>query len=73
MVIVTGGFTVTDKGCTALTAPTLSVTVTVKLKTVADATTGAVPPSVAPDTVSQAGKLAPEKVKPAVPPPSVSV
>lgn len=60
VVMVTGAFTVMDNGCTALTAPALSVTVTEKLNGVDDATAGAVPLRVAPVSVSQAGRLAAE-------------
>ncbi len=73
VVISTGGFTVTERGCEVLTAPALSVTVTAKLKMVDDATTGAVPESTpAPESESHAGRPDPCQENGEVPPVSAN-
>lgn len=73
VVMVTGGFTVTDKDCALLPAPSASVTATLKLNVVAVVTGGAVPEIVAILIDNQPGSSMPLKVSGAVPPVAVSV
>jgi hypothetical protein len=70
--MVTGGFTVTESDCSALTVPVLSVTVTENMNGVGIATTGAVPERLAPDNVIHGGRFAAAYVNPGVPPVSDS-
>jgi hypothetical protein len=66
--MVTAGFTVTDSDCELLMAPAESVTLTENPYGVGVVTTGAVPSSEGPRTVSHAGRLTPFHVSGGVPP-----
>jgi hypothetical protein len=68
VVMVTGGFTVTDNNCARLMAPAWSVTLTSSEYGVAVATTGAVPVTEGPLTVSHEATFVPFQTSGGVPP-----
>jgi hypothetical protein len=72
VVMLTGGFTVTDKDCALLVAPAASLTLTENGNEVCAATIGAVPETAAPFTDNHVGKLLPLQVSGGVPPLAVS-